>query len=124
VCNFRVASTARRFDREQSTWIDGDSVFLRVTCWRQLAENVYASVRKGDPVVVTGRLATKPYEVEGQRRSSYELEATSVGFDLGRGTGSFTRAVRLVPTHDVHDDDSTSTEDPSTEDRYAEARAG
>jgi single-strand DNA-binding protein len=103
VCNFRVASTARRFERKTGTWVDGDSLFLKVTCWRQLADNVAASVHKGDPVVVTGRLFTKSYEKDGQRRSSYEMEAHSIGHDLARGTSEFTRPQRPTPTYEVEE---------------------
>ncbi|HEY0485400.1 MAG TPA: single-stranded DNA-binding protein [Mycobacteriales bacterium] len=101
VCNFRVASTARRFDRESGRWADGDSLFLKVACWRQLAENVVHSVGKGDPVIVVGRLYTRSYEVEGQRRSSYEIDAVSVGHDLCRGVSDFRRPVRPAPTYEV-----------------------
>ena len=59
VTNFRVASTARRYDRQDGRWIDGDSLYLKVSCWRQLADNVDRSVVKGDPIVVTGRLYTR-----------------------------------------------------------------
>jgi single-strand DNA-binding protein len=114
VCNFRVASTARRFDRQTGTWIDGDSLFLKVTCWRQLADNVAASVHKGDPIVVTGRVFTKSYEKDGQRRSSYEMEAHSVGHDLARGTSEFIRPQRANPTYQVddpRDDDSAAGSD-------------
>lgn len=98
VTTFRVASTARRFDRETQRWSDGDSVFLRVSCWRQLADNAARSLAKGDPVVVTGRLSTRSYEVDGGSRASYELDATAVGFDLNRGTADFHRAARGGPT--------------------------
>jgi single-strand DNA-binding protein len=104
VCNFRVASTARRFDREAGKWADGDSLFLKVTCWRQLADNALQSIFKGDPVVVVGRLFTRSYEVEGQRRSSYEMEAVSVGHDLARGVAEFTRTARSQPTYEVTTD--------------------
>ncbi len=91
VTTFRVASTARRFDKATQRWADGDSLYLRVNCWRQLAENVDRSLVKGDPVVVTGRLYTRLYEVGDQRRASYELEASAIGFDLSRGTAQFQR---------------------------------
>jgi single-strand DNA-binding protein len=102
VATFRVASTARRFDKASGRWVDGDSLFLRVTCWRQLADNVKRSLLKGDPVMVTGRLFTRSYEVNGQRRSSFELEASAVGHDLTRGTTSFHRTrVESGPTYEV-----------------------
>lgn len=94
VTGFRVASTARRFDRETRRWIDSASLFLSVTCWRSLAGNAVASLRKGDPVVVTGRLSTRTYEKDGQTRSVCELEALAIGPDLARGTAVFRRSPR------------------------------
>lgn len=94
VTSFRVASTSRRFDREAAKWVDAGSVFLGVTCWRSLGVNVVASLRKGDPVVVHGRLFTRQYEREGQLRSAYELDAVAVGPDLARGTANFQRVAR------------------------------
>lgn len=92
VASFRVASRSRRFDREQGVWTDGDSLRVRVTCWRRLAESVLASVMVGDPVIVTGRLYTRDWQTAtGERRLAYELEALAVGHDLSRGQGSFTR---------------------------------
>lgn len=91
VASFRLGSTARRFDKEQNCWSDGDSLYVRVSCWRQLADNVYRSVMKGDPIIVTGRLFTRIYDREGERRASYELDATGVGLDLNRGQASFMR---------------------------------
>lgn len=102
VTNFRLASTARRFDRSSGTWTDGDSVFVTVACWRALGENVARSLTKGDPVVVHGRLCTRAYELNGQKRSSFELIASSVGHDLARGTTSFHRVRGEVPaTYEV-----------------------
>jgi single-strand DNA-binding protein len=101
VTSFRVASTARRYDRHDGQWIDGDSLYLKVTCWRQLADNVDRSVVKGDPIVVTGRLFTRTYEAEGQRRSSYELEALALGLDLTRGVAAFSRVRNVPPTYEV-----------------------
>jgi len=94
VASFRVASTSRRFDRESRRWIDSASLFLAVTCWRSLAGNAVASLRKGDPVVVTGRLSTRTYERDGQTRTTCELEAVAVGPDLSRGTALFRRSPR------------------------------
>jgi single-strand DNA-binding protein len=95
VASFRIASTERRYDKGNGRWIDGDSLYLKVTCWRALADNVDRSVVQGDPVIVTGRLYTRAYEVEGQRRSSYELEAHALGLDLSRGVADFTRTKSL-----------------------------
>lgn len=94
VANFRVASTQRRYDRAAGAWVDGDTLYVDVTCWRELAENADASLVKGDPVVVTGRFYTRNYEHEGQRRSAMTLEAHSIGPDLARSTAVVSRMRR------------------------------
>ena len=103
VANFRVASTSRRYDRDSGRWIDAGSLFLNVTCWRALGDNVAASLHKGDPVLVAGRLFTRTYQRDGQVRSSYDVDATAVGPDLARGTAVFQRHLRPVvpPTFTV-----------------------
>jgi single-strand DNA-binding protein len=94
VSSFRMASNERRFDKMTGEWVDGDRLYVTVTCWRRLATGVSTSLLKGDPVVVTGRLFTRGYEVEGQKRSVTELEATAVGPDLSRCSAELTRVHR------------------------------
>lgn len=84
VASFRVVTRARRFDKARDQWVDGDPFFATVHCWRRLAEGVSSVVNKNDPVVVTGRLRTREYEVDGRRRSSTEIDANAVGLDLAR----------------------------------------
>lgn len=86
VLNFRVACNERRFDKASESWVDGESLYLSVSCWRRLAENA-ASLVKGDPVIVRGKLRTREWTTEqGERRSVVELEANSIGPDLARCT--------------------------------------
>jgi single-strand DNA-binding protein len=104
VVNFRVASTARRRDKETGEWVDGRSLRVRVTAWRRLADGVAASLRVGDPVIVFGRLYTSDWMDEnGGKRVSYELEAYSVGHDLGKGRSSFART-KAVTAEDADDE--------------------
>jgi single-strand DNA-binding protein len=100
VANFRIASNERRFDKATGDWVDGDRLFVTVTCWRKLANGVAATLSKGDPVVVTGRLYTRGYEVEGQKRSVTEIDATAVGPDLARCAAELIR-VRRVASEDT-----------------------
>ena len=84
VLSLGVASNERRFDKTSESWVDGESVYLSVNCWRRLAENA-ASLVKGDPVIVSGKLRTREWTTEqGERRSAVELEANAVGPDLAR----------------------------------------
>ena len=98
VANFRIMSTERRYDQDARSWADGDKLFLDVACWRRLAENTFASLIKGDIVVVTGRLHAREYEHEGRRRSAMTLEARSVGADLSRCTAVLERTDRRDAT--------------------------
>ncbi|MDT4917177.1 MAG: single-strand DNA-binding protein [Pseudonocardiales bacterium] len=113
VTNFRVASTSRRFDREQERFVDNGTLYVTVTCWRAMAENVDKSIRKGQPVVVTGRYYQREYTVDEQVRTAYELEATAVGHDLGRGTSQFTRVYQSGPPVVVEKDDAGLPRDES-----------
>ncbi|MBA2555089.1 MAG: single-stranded DNA-binding protein [Geodermatophilaceae bacterium] len=103
VTNFRLASTARRQDRDSKEWVDGDTLYLNVSCWRQLADNVARSVIKGDPVIVRGRVFTRHFELDGQKRQSYDMEANAVGADLSWGQVEFSRTRKDVPSHDAVD---------------------
>ncbi|AKS36398.1 single-stranded DNA-binding protein [Mycolicibacterium goodii] len=81
---FRVASNSRRRGAD-GTWEPGNSLYVTVNCWGNLARGVSASLGKGDSVVVVGHLYTNEYEDrEGVRRSSVEVRATAVGPDLSR----------------------------------------
>ncbi|MEU4772924.1 single-stranded DNA-binding protein [Micromonospora sp. NPDC023644] len=104
VANFKVASTARRLDRDSGRWVDGNSLRVRVNCWRKLAEGVAASVMVGDPVVVCGRLYTRDWTDDaGNHRSLYELEAVAVGHDLSRGRSRFRRNRPTMTTSTIED---------------------
>lgn len=92
ISTFRLASTPRRFDREKAEWVDGETNWYSVTCFRALAQNVRTTLSTGDPVLVTGRLKIRQWTNDaGQRGTSVEIDADGVGHDLTFGTGSFTR---------------------------------
>jgi single-strand DNA-binding protein len=91
----RVAYTERRFNRETGEWGDGPTSFVTVLCWRTLADNVAVCLRKGEPVLVRGRLRVREFQdKEGSPRTATEVEASSVGHDLSRGVAHFSRTRR------------------------------
>jgi single-strand DNA-binding protein len=93
----RVAYTERRFNRETGEWADGPTSFVTVLCWRTLADNVAISLRKGEPVMVRGRLRVREYPgKDGSMRLAVEVDASSVGHDLSRGVAHFSRTRRAV----------------------------
>jgi single-strand DNA-binding protein len=113
VASFRMASNERRFDKSTGQWVDGDRLYVTVTCWRRLAHNVSNSLFKGDPIVVTGRLYTRGYEVEGQKRSVTELEASAVGPDLSRCEAQLIRVQRPAVERPQPDQVQVVTEPPA-----------
>ena len=98
VASFRVATTSRRFDRASERWVDGDTHFFTVTCWRAMAHNVSESIEKGMPVVVTGRLRSREVDrPSGEQKHDvryHDIEALAVGPDLARGVAKFSRVKR------------------------------
>jgi single-strand DNA-binding protein len=54
--------------------------------WRQQAENVAESISRGDRVIVVGRLGQRQFEKDGERKSSYEIQAEDVGPALKNAT--------------------------------------
>lgn len=98
VASFRLASSTRRFDRQGDRWVDGDTHYFTVSCWRGLAQNVVQTLTKGMPVVVFGRLRSRevqrPCGEAGHTVRYFDIEAVSVGPDLARGVATFTRVKR------------------------------
>ena len=98
VASFRVATSTRRYDKNTERWVDGDTHYFTVSCWRALAHNVVQSLHKGEPVIVKGRLRSREVERPCGEHSHVvrysDIEATSVGHDLARGVAVFTRVKR------------------------------
>jgi single-strand DNA-binding protein len=89
---FRLAVTARYWDREKNTWTDGHTNFFTVWANRQLATNTAASLTVGEPVIVQGRLKVRTDVREGQSWTSADIDAVAIGHDLAWGTAAFRRA--------------------------------
>jgi single-strand DNA-binding protein len=90
--SMRVAWTPRRMDRVTGEWVDMSTNFLTVYAYRKLAENAATCLRKGDPIVVRGRVTTRDFEDKnGHPRTALEVDAISFGHDLTRGVSTFQR---------------------------------
>ena len=96
-CNFRLASTPRRFDKNSNKWVDGETLWLNCTAWGEQGENLVETVgdAKSLRVIVTGRLRQRSYETrEGEKRTVYEVEVDEVGPSLKYATAKVTRTSR------------------------------
>lgn len=92
VANFTVASTPRT--KNGDGWVDGEPLFVRCAAWRQLGENVAESLTKGAQVIVQGRLRSRSYEHNGEKRTSLELDVDHIGPSLQWATAKVVRAAR------------------------------
>lgn len=90
--NFRLGATERRYDRGSSTWVDGNTNWFTVQGYRQLAGNIGCSIKKGQRVIVVGRLKMRSWEKDGRVYHDAEINAESVGHDLMWGSANFTRS--------------------------------
>ena len=90
--NFTVASTPKTFDKARNQWVDGDTLFMRCSIWREAAEHVAESLTKGDRVIVVGRLVQRSFENrEGQRQTVIELQVDEIGPSLRYATAKVTK---------------------------------
>lgn len=104
VSSFRLACQGRRYDPQSRRWVDDKPSFYNVVCWKSLAENVAECLKKGDPIVVHGRMNLKDWRDEaGRSGTDAEIDARSIGHDLMRGTSEFTRSRRKVEQADEDD---------------------
>lgn len=95
---FSVASNRRWQDRDTGEPQETTSYF-DVVCWRELAENVCLTLRKGHRVVVTGTMEQRSWDNgEGERRSRWELTASDVGLSLRFATAEAVEPRRPKPT--------------------------
>jgi single-strand DNA-binding protein len=114
IASFRVGSGQRRFDHTANAWVDGETNWYAVSAFRSLAEHAHASLKRGDRVVVTGRLRVRNWENGTKRGTSVEIDAESIGHDLLWGTSTFTKTPRAsAPAAE------TSWEAPDARDEWA-----
>ncbi len=126
--SFRIASTTRRRDRETGVWSDSHTNWFLVQGYRHLAGSIGCSIRKGQPVIVVGKLKIRSWERDGRVYYSHTIDADAVGHDLMWGTANFTRsstkpALSLVehgtppgPGHSTHPEGPLDEPDDGDED--------
>lgn len=91
ICNFRLVSSLRRFDRAKGEWIEYGANWYSIGSYRHLAENVGESIHKGDRVIVRGRLKLREWDTSSGRGWSADVDAESIGHDLRWGRSLFSR---------------------------------
>lgn len=110
VCSFSLALN-RSYKDSSGEWQEATD-YIDVVAWGPLGERVAQYVTKGRPVLVNGRLQSRSWEQDGQKRSKVEVNAQDVTFLGGRGEGgsfdqtsSSSSAEKPKPTKKVKEDD-------------------
>lgn len=96
ITSLRLASPSRRWDRATAAWVNGATNWYTVTAFRSLASNVYKSLKKGDRIVVAGRVRIRTWERDGRGGTSVEIDADGIGHDLAWGISNWLRVPRQV----------------------------
>jgi single-strand DNA-binding protein len=84
VVTFNLGVSERYFDRSKELWADRPTTWYRISCWNpQLGRNIGECVRRGERVMVTGRLRFGTYQdKDGVERASLEVVAEHVGHEM------------------------------------------
>ena len=88
-----VAVNRKWQDRSSGEWQEVTS-FFDVICWREMAENVNESLKKGTRVIVTGRLEQRTWEQDGNKRSVVEINADEIAPSLRWATAKVEKTER------------------------------
>ena len=94
ITTFRVASGQRRLDKQSGQWVDSATNWYTVSTYRSLADHAFHSLRKGDRVLLTGRLKVRHWESGERRGTSVEIDAEAIGHDLLWGNSTFQKDAR------------------------------
>lgn len=87
VCSFSLALN-RSYKDQSGEWVEATD-YIDVVAWAALGERVSQYLSKGRRCLVVGRLQSRSWEQEGQKRSKVEVLANDVTFlDSPRGGDS------------------------------------
>lgn len=95
VASFTIAASRRVYDQQSGEWKDGDTLFMRCSAWRHLAEHIGDTLTKGTRVIASGRLSQRDYvDNAGVTRTIVELNVEEIGPSLKYATATVKKAAR------------------------------
>lgn len=118
VCSFSLALN-RSYKDQSGEWQDATD-YIDVTAWAGLGERVSQYLTKGRRCLVTGRLQSRSWEQDGQKRSKVEVLANDVTFLDSRGGESSPNESSDAPASskqkdtvvdDINDDEPINLDD-------------
>lgn len=106
VTSFRIAATERRFDDQSRTWVDRHTSYYSVSAFKVLGLNAFAALRRGQRVIVTGRLRVKEWDNGARQGVSAEITADGIGHDLLFGVTVLQRSSPSMPAAQTQSDEA------------------
>lgn len=95
VCNFAIADTPRRFNKETKQWDEQDTVWMNCTAFNDLAEKVAETFGDGGIAVVIGKLQARKWTGrDGQERTDTSILVDEIGASLRRDSVKINRVQR------------------------------
>jgi single-strand DNA-binding protein len=102
VCSFSLALN-RSYKSASGDWTEATD-FIDIVAWGTLGERVAQYLTKGRPALVNGRLQSRSWEQDGQKRSKVEVVAQDVTFLGGpQGGGAGGSSVGVDASAPVED---------------------
>lgn len=105
VCSFSLALN-RSFKGADGNWQEATD-YIDVVAWGPLGERVAQYLSKGRPALVNGRIQSRSWDQDGQKRSKVEVVAQDVTFLGGRGDGDG----QAAPTQSTSSSSSSKKQD-------------
>ena len=78
IANFNLATTERGYTMQNGTQVPDKTEWHSIVLWRNLAEWAERNIRKSMKLYVEGKLQTRTWEKDGQRRSKTEVIAENI----------------------------------------------
>ncbi len=113
IANFALATTERGYIMQNGTQVPDRTEWHNIVLWRNLAEWAERYLRKGMKIYVEGKLQTRTWEKDGQRRSKTEVVAENIQILYRPQTDNNRNAATAVAEEPTFDE--TIPETPQTE---------
>ncbi|GHC36980.1 single-stranded DNA-binding protein 2 [Streptomyces vinaceusdrappus] len=93
VAAFTIVTSRRVKDQASGEWSDADTTYWDCKAFKQLAENICASLDKGMEVVAVGRAVQESWEdrQSGAKRSKIAVRVDSIGPSLRSATAQVSK---------------------------------
>lgn len=114
VANVRIGHTPRE-KNGAGEYVDGETVWLDASLWGKPAETLTEHAKKGDLVIVSGRMKARSYEANGEKRVVQEIAADTIAVVMSKGTTVMTGSGRVVSTPVVSSDPWANVPAPTEE---------